>query len=847
MVRSKKAKQPAVKKGGAAKRSGARRATNRGTNIGTYGIAAFLLTVAVLVGSGVVLSQLLQVRTDALQARLVDAASNGHAQRLGALLTQPMATLRALAGDPRVATALAAGDARALRALEAEITGMLPGVQRVRLLPPGVDRVDESTRPPLGFADLQTLRQAEQSGGFPPAEVILPGTEDAHYNLAYRVLAAGERLVGVVLATYPAGWVVQGVSDLPVGADGVELRQGGSVVLARRGATGQGEPAAQIGVPGSRWSLWYWAGVQAGGTDDLLLLYAAIGAAAAVVLAVLVYLLFRALSTAMRRDQITVLNLVKDILGRKLGPSYPVKLAASRVTVELLVNMGQEFVAQMPAAGRKSARQAEAVPNLSASALFFDSSAVSVEESEGAPSSASLEKVPGSIFRAYDVRGVVGKTLTEETAQTLGRAIGSEAFERGQQTVVVARDGRNSGKAMVEALTRGLLESGRDVIDIGMVPTPVLYFATQYLRTGSGVMVTGSHNPPEYNGFKMMLRDDTLSGDAIQALRMRIQTDNLLSGQGTRSAQSVLEDYLGRITGDVQVARPLKVVVDCGNGVAGAVAPQLLRGLGCEVTELFCEVDGSFPNHHPDPGKPENLRTLIAKVRETKAHLGVAFDGDGDRLGVVDEQGRILFPDRLLMLFARDLLLRHPGASVIYDVKCSRHLKGVIAQHAGQPMMWKTGHSFIKAAMKKTGALLAGEMSGHFFFKERWFGFDDGMYAAARLLEILGAQDQPASRVFAELPDSVSTPEITVPVEEGEQHELVDTLVEQAQFADAEIVSIDGVRADFADGFGLVRASNTTPNLVLRFEGDDEAALKRIQEAFRAQLLAVKSDLALPF
>ncbi|MCW9057432.1 MAG: phosphomannomutase/phosphoglucomutase [Gammaproteobacteria bacterium] len=455
--------------------------------------------------------------------------------------------------------------------------------------------------------------------------------------------------------------------------------------------------------------------------------------------------------------------------------------------------------------------------------------------------------VDPAIFRAYDIRGIVGQSLTPEAVYEIGRAIGSEAFERGQQTVAVARDGRLSGPELTDALIRGLVATGRDVKDLGMVPTPVLYFAAHYLDTLSGVMVTGSHNPPDYNGFKIVLAGETLSGNAIQDLRRRIQDGDLLSGDGSVEPVDVLPDYLERIKADVILPRPLKVVVDCGNGVAGVAAPRLLRELGCEVIELYCDVDGTFPNHHPDPSRAENLGALIRAVGEHGADLGFAFDGDGDRIGLVASGGEIIWPDRLMMLYSMDLLNRNPGGLILYDVKCSRNLARIIRDFGGDPVMSQTGHSLIKARMKETGALLAGEMSGHIFFQERWYGFDDALYAAARLLEILANDHRTSSSVFAMLPDSVNTPELQVPMAEGEPHPFMDRLLASAHFENAHVHTIDGMRVEFSDGWGLVRASNTTPVLVLRFEADDEDALRRIQEDFRRAMLQVQPELQLPF
>ena len=465
---------------------------------------------------------------------------------------------------------------------------------------------------------------------------------------------------------------------------------------------------------------------------------------------------------------------------------------------------------------------------------------------------ASSNTPPASIFKAYDIRGIVGKTLTVEGTEAIGRAIGAEALARGRSTVVIGRDGRLSGPDLAAALARGLQASGVDVVDVGQVATPMLYFAAHELDTLSGVMVTGSHNPPEYNGLKMMLAGDTLAGDAIQALRQRLLDNNLHSGNGSYRTEDIRAAYLERITGSritdsIKLARPMRIAIDCGNGIAGATAPELYGRLGCTVEELYCEVDGTFPNHHPDPSQPKNLQDLIKALHTGAAELGLAFDGDGDRLGVVTKSGKIIYPDRQLMLFAADVLSREPGSEIIFDVKCTRHLFGWIRKHGGKPLLWKTGHSFIKKKLKESGAPLAGEMSGHIFFRERWYGFDDGMYAGARLLEILSRSANP-SAVLEALPDSINTPELQWQLNEGENYTLMDQLQKTARFTDAqEVITIDGLRVEYADGFGLARPSNTTPIIVLRFEADNEAALRRIQAEFRKALLAVKPDAVLPF
>ncbi len=458
-----------------------------------------------------------------------------------------------------------------------------------------------------------------------------------------------------------------------------------------------------------------------------------------------------------------------------------------------------------------------------------------------------MQTIPHEIFKAYDIRGIVDKTITVENVEKIGHAIGSEARARNLTAIAIGRDGRLSGVELSQALARGIRNSGIDVVDVGMVATPMLYFAAHQLCQYSGVMVTGSHNPPEYNGFKIVLGGQTLAAETIQALRIRIENNDLAHGTGNYSEQNIVNAYLEHITQDIKLDRPLRIVVDCGNGVAGAFAPALYRGLGCQVTELFCDVDGSFPNHHPDPSVPENLNDVIHALKTTDAEIGLAFDGDGDRLGIVTKNGNIINADRQLMLFAADVLSRNPGGKIIFDVKCTRNLAPWISKHGGTPVMWKTGHSFIKAKLIEEKALLAGEMSGHLFFKERWYGFDDGLYAGARLLELM-SREADINATLNNLPDSLNTPEIQVRTAEGENHALIAQLQQQAVFSNPQqVITIDGLRVEYSDGFGLARASNTTPVIVLRFEADNETALKRIQEDFRHNILQVKPDAQLPF
>ncbi|HUQ28150.1 MAG TPA: phosphomannomutase/phosphoglucomutase [Usitatibacter sp.] len=460
-----------------------------------------------------------------------------------------------------------------------------------------------------------------------------------------------------------------------------------------------------------------------------------------------------------------------------------------------------------------------------------------------------MTPIAPEIFKAYDIRGIVDKTLTEEAVEAIGRGLGTVAAGKGVEKFAIGRDGRLSGPRLAAALARGLVATGMDVVDIGVVATPMVYFATHHFKTGSGVMVTGSHNPPAYNGLKMMVAGETLAAEAIQDLRKVVEGGKFVvpAKAGAQTTADISDAYLDRIASDVKLARPMTIAVDCGNGSPGAFAPQLYRLMGCEVIELFCDVDGSFPNHHPDPSKPENLKDLIATLRSGKAEVGLAFDGDGDRLGVVTKNGKIVYPDRQLMLFAQEVLSRNPGAEVIFDVKCTRNLFPWIRKHGGKPVLWKTGHSLIKSKLKETGAPLAGEMSGHLFFKDRWYGFDDGLYAGARLLELL-SREKDVTHVLESLPDSISTPELNIPLPaEGDNHRLIAELQKSARFEGAsEVNTIDGLRVEYPDGFGLMRASNTTPVIVLRFEADTDAALARIRGDFTRVLETARPGLPLP-
>lgn len=453
-----------------------------------------------------------------------------------------------------------------------------------------------------------------------------------------------------------------------------------------------------------------------------------------------------------------------------------------------------------------------------------------------------------TIFRSNDIRGKVQDQLTPDAAYSIGLAFGSESLLSEQQKIIVARDGRLSSPSLSEAVIQGLMDSGVDVIDIGAVPTPLLYFATHTLETSSGIMITGSHNPVNYNGLKIVLKNQILSSNQIQSLYYRIQQKKFSSGNGKCTSLDIIPSYYSYILNDIKIKRKFRVVIDSGNGIPGNVFPELARKLGCEVIELYCDVDGTFPNHFPDPSVPKNLEALIESVKQNKADLGIAFDGDGDRLGIVTSQGKIIWPDRQLMLFSSQVLKENPNATIIYDVKCTRQLEPWIKKHHGIPLMWKTGHSFIKEKINEIDAKLAGEMSGHFYFNDRWFGFDDGLYSAARLLEILSQEDTSSiDAIFSRLPDSLSTPELRVPFPDINKFKFVENFKKKSTFNDGKLNTVDGVRVEFDYGFGLLRASNTTPCLILRFEADTPQNLKHVQDIFKQNLLSLDPSLQLPF
>lgn len=750
---------------------------------------------------------------------------------------------------------------------------------KLRLLLPGEYETDREAVPPLSFASVALLKRAEKSASNIVAEVHSSGSDGAHVAFVSRVTDTDKKLVGLLHLSMPLSVVESVASTFNFPDTYVEIRQK-AIVLSKSGDEKfrKGLPVS-TGIKGTKWTVGSWdessIGVVTEAGESV-----AEGSYTGRIILILLILVAAAGGFAFYRGKLSVSG-----LGALIGKG------SENASVEEVIYKGavksimdgehpgfENLVPDLPHIDRPAVQNSESgkisqgLQGDDVTAIFKPSEILPDEPAQASSEQANTEQtnteassvevasspnaeepdpvdISPEIFRAYDIRGVVSKNFSASVVREIGRAIGSEAYERGQQGIVVARDGRTSSPELGDALIEGLRTSGRDVIDIGVVPTPVLYFATHHLETNSGVMLTGSHNGPEYNGLKIVLDGETLSGDDIITIRDRITNNELTEGQGSLQAADISADYLRRITDDIPVALggAFKIIVDCGNGVAGQLAPQLYRAMGHDVVELNCDIDGNFPNHQPDPSQPENLQALIDIVKEEHADLGFAFDGDGDRLGIVDGEGNIIWPDRQMMLFAKDVLTRNEGATILFDVKCSRYLKAIIESSGGKPLMWKTGHSLIKSKMKEVDAPLAGEMSGHIFFKERWFGFDDALYAGARALEILANSKGTPAEVFAVLPDGISTPELRIPLAEKHHEKVMQIMKDKMAFEGGEIIDIDGLRVDFSDGWGLIRPSNTSPCLVARFEAETKEALERIQTEFRDLLQSVSKDLKLPF
>lgn len=827
-----------------------RPATNGGRSLIVYFLPVVLVAILLMLLVGVLAKQAIDAAASASAQTAAASVAGALATRLEGEIDARRDLVSLALADGNAAAAVASRDPAAVSAAESNLQQRIPGLLRIRLLLPDISQPDSAGTAPLGYAGLDMLRQAIATGRPTVAEIHQIKTGTPYLAFALPLQLEG-RNVGVAFAAWDMHPVVEVVESSPAFAGRLQLLQGrdaGYVLAKGPGAEDAAFTTGSVEVPGTIWRLGYGTAPETGGLGDLGTLLALVGAGALALL-LTTFLQWRMLARDLRTDMGTLVNLGESILRREGAGTRPVNLAATGDAIALLGQYARDSRGDASAAQGIVKRASSA-----AAASGQQSLGVEVEELDDDPaellaagSQPPKVDVPEVLFRAYDVRGVVGEVLNAEIAQLLGQALGSLVQEDWGKRIVVACDARPSSPSLAAALIRGLQGSGCDVLDIGQAPTPLLYFAMHNQSVQAGVIVTGSHNPSEYNGFKIVLGDKVLDGDELQALRLRMMAGVFSRGQGRVERLELDDAYVEAVLQEVQLARPLKVVVDAGNGVAGNLAVATFEALGCEVIPLFCDPDGSFPNHHPDPSQPDNLSALMLEVQAQQADIGFALDGDGDRLGVIDNEGGNIWPDRVLMALAADVLGRHPGVDILYDVKSSRHLASFILSHGGRPIMWKSGHSRMRAKMLETGALLGGEFSGHLFIKERWFGFDDGVYAAARLLELLAFESRTSSEVFAELPSSPATPEYHLTLEEGQSANLMRALDAHKVFDDARLVELDGLRVEFANGWGLIRPSNTTPSLAFRFEADDEAALEQIKARFRDLLRRVAPDMQAPF
>jgi len=765
------------------------------------------------------------------------------------------AQMAAAAKSPQLATLINRQDPRLIASQERALKRSFPQAEQACLIDASVDEPDENGCIPITFASLNSLRLAKKEGSAPIA-VMQTGKEDAYLLLTRSIKDNQKKVVGV-LAIALSTDIVQTLFQPNYSAeDYIELQQGSNTVtaLASQGDRKwrQGQPLFSRPVAKSQWRIAYWPAKTEASQSYLVAL-------GIVLSLVLLMWLFRERSHrfVLLHDLGVLKGQLTDLNQSQLKAKYPTVIPEMDPIVDEIKRLGQTLPivqkskkTEVETATQDDTAVVEVTTEVDKNMLDFPSSTkddegpAPLELSEPTP----VDIVP-SIFKAYDIRGIVGETINAQIVKVIGQAIGSEALDKEQPRLVVGRDGRLSSDELSEALIEGIMASGCEVVDIGQVPTPLVYFACEHLQTHSGVMVTGSHNPINYNGLKITIGKKPLFGASLQQLYQRILQGNVHTGEGSRSSIDVVDDYIAQITSDVHLIRPLKVVVDGGNGVGGPVASKLLTALGCDVIELYCDVNGEFPNHHPNPSEPANLQDLILAVSRSGAELGIAFDGDGDRLGTVDADGNIIWSDRLMIMFAQDVLSRLPGSLVIYDVKSSGLLGDAILAAGGEALMWQSGYAVIRDKMQETGAPLAGELSGHIFFKDRWFGFDDAIYTASRLIELLARDplERNSIEIFAAIPARESTPEIIVEMEELECQKFIQQFVAEASFQGAKISTIDGLRADFASGWGLVRASNTVPGLTLRFEAETQESLQEIQQQFKQQMLQVKPTITLLF
>jgi len=792
-------------------------------------------------------------------------------------------TIATMAQSSDVIAAIESDDPRQMKSTALMLEQFMPNIMSIRILPATVTNLDNSRVPHMGNADLILVQDTLSKK---QAAVIQGQGENRHLAIT-AAIKTGDKASGVILASLKYQ-PLQSILNSPyLSSSLIELKQQNASLAKTRSVSGEVVLDKQLKIPHTSWSLHYTSTGPVSSSSFSTMI--AIIAIPVFIIGLALFIAYRNTTNLLRQDLGTILKAVKDLFSNKTIGSYPLHFTEMKTLISSMVQFkrvldhgGNDFPSDLKndtnsdnffdepdgisflemddqalSEGSSIKMPGSPIPLPETEPVDFPDISVVTSVDENQEHGYTVEELPpaaapetsASIYRAYDIRGIADKTLTKEIIYDLGKAIASEVKDKHISTIVLGRDGRLSSESFAESLAQGIISTGVNVLDVGLVPSPLVYFVAQHTEGKSAVVITASHNPAEYNGLKIIIDGDSLSGERIQQIKQRVDDKNFAVGSpGSIDKNDIfINEYIGTIAEDTHLVRPMKVVVDCGNGAAGILAPTVLKTLGCEVFELFCDIDGNFPNHHPDPTNPDNLQNLIAGVAHFQADIGLAFDGDGDRLGVIDSNGKIIWPDRLLMLFAKNVLANKPGAEIIYDVKSSHHLKGYIAKLGGRSLMWKTGHSFMKAKIKETGAALAGEMSGHIFFNDRWFGFDDAIYSAARLIGILSDDSRDSAKVFADIPESSSTPEISIALAEGENIILMEQILANADFKEAELITIDGLRVNFADGWGLVRASNTMPALALRFEADDSAALDRIQSEFKDLLIKIKPDMNIPF
>jgi phosphomannomutase/phosphoglucomutase len=832
-----------------------------------FGLLAFALSALVVLAATWLEVEIPARRIEHLREQLAEAKADDLAQRLAAFFERYDAIAAQIARDRDVQRMLRSTVRADLLGEKAQaLAKLLPEVWLIRLLLPGVREIDTRVMPHLGFATLDMLRQAEANADPPPVEVHHYGQDQQHIVMVRRLPGpSGEGLLGMIQFTFRLRLLEEQVGAF--GKDDVHLELwqinpgGQRLRLATSGESSPSEePIGVSGVPRTAWVVAYWARPPRGMFTSSSIVVFVVGGLTLALLGLVSMFVFSRLGQILRADLVTMVELVRDLTQGRVQSQYAARLEICAGAMETQRSLA---AAQPSSAGADTkeppdrdkamvdtpAPMAAGVPSAQPSRSFMAGqrplSELGLVVTDG---DAESVEVSPSLFRGCDIQGVAGGELSSAVVYEIGLAIGSEAHERGEDSLAVARDGRLSSPELLNALKEALADTGSKVIDLGLVPSPVLYFATEQGQCRSGVMVTASHAPSERNGLKIVLGGKLLDGEDLAGLRSRIERREYRAEEGTQTSEDVASEYISYIANDVPLARPFKVVLDCGNGATGEIGARLLRALGCEVVGLNCEVDGRFPNHLPDPGRPENLVSVTQAVRQHGADLGVAFDGDGDRLVVIDSGGQIIWPDRLLMLLASDVLAREPGSDILFDVKSTRHLPGEIVRSGGRPVMTRGGCSAMRSKLKKTGALMAGEFNGRIFIAERWFGFEDGLYACARVLEILSADMRTSAEVFADLPSSFATPQILLPLPDGASITLVERILKDAKLpSETKRTNIDGLRVDFEDGWGLVRASPCTPDLEFRFEGESTQALARIQGFFRSMILDFDSTLSLPF